>query len=396
MSWKTFGINLGQNAISNVGNSLLGMGTTALGRLFGVSMSPQQSMRLQQKYNLELMGQQFDYQQKAAAQSQEYAKEYWDYTNVENQKKHLENAGLNPALLYGQSGGGGMGLSGGAKQEAPSQPQTSPIAMGLQAQQLEQQKRMNDAEVALAEAQASKARAEAEKISGVDTDKGLQEIKTMIQQEGWYKADAELRIQLRTESSEKVKEIQQNVELIKKEQFTEEQKAKKFYEEAMTQIEEQKVLAKKWEVLNEEAIEKRINNQILQETKDELIRSAALKNSVLIAEAFNLRESGKTEEKKREELDASIKELLARADKHNMDAETFRKEVEGQIERWRAQTNLETWDRINDSVDIVVDGLVDVFKALKGNGQIEINTTTVNQSPKGTSVSQSKTTKRKK
>ena len=118
----------------------------------------------------------------------------------------------------------------------------------------------------------------------------------------------------------------------------------------MTQIEEQKVLAKKWEVLNEEAIGKRINNQILQETKDELIRSTALKNAVLIAEAFNLRESGKTEEKKRDELDASIKELLARADKHGMDADSFRKEVEGQIERWQAQTGLETWENINYSI----------------------------------------------
>ena len=164
----------------------------------------------------------------------------------------------------------------------------------------------------------------------------------------------------------------------------------------MTQIEEQRVLAKKWEVLNEEAIEKRINNQILQETKDELIRSTALRNSVLIAEAYNLRESGKTEEKKRDELDASIKELLARADKHAMDAESFRQEVEGQIERWRAQTGLETWENINESVDLVVDGLVEVFKALKGNGQIEINTTTVSQSPKGTSTSHSKTTKKRK
>ena len=113
----------------------------------------------------------------------------------------------------------------------------------------------------------------------------------MIQQEGWYKADSDLRIQLKTESIESVKEIQENIELIKKQQFTEEQKATKFYEEAMTQIEEQKVLAKKWEVLNEEAIGKRINNQVLQETKDELIRSVALRNATLIAEAFNLRDS---------------------------------------------------------------------------------------------------------
>lgn len=78
----------------------------------------------------------------------------------------------------------------------------------------------------------------------MDTDKTIQEIKTMIQEEGWYKADADLKVQLRTESTERVKEIQENVELIKKEQFTEEQKAKKFYEEAMTEVEEQKVLAK--------------------------------------------------------------------------------------------------------------------------------------------------------
>ena len=43
---------------------------------------------------------------------------------------------------------------------------------------------------------------------------------------------------------------------------------------------------------------------------------------------------------------------------------------------------METWDKINDSVDIIVDGLVNVFKALKG-GTVEINTTTVNDSSGG-------------
>lgn len=382
--------------LANLGaSSLTGMMTGGISRVFGLSWSPEKAMREQWKYNKNIMALQNQYQQQAAEKSQQYAKDYWDYTNAENQVKHLKNAGLNIGLMYGQSGAGGMGASGGAKQESPDQTQGNPIGMALQVQQIEQQRRMNDAQIALAEAQARKAEEEAKKIGGVDTDKAVQEIKTMIQQEGWYKADADLRIQLKTESVETVKNIQENTELIKKQQFTEEQKAKKFYEEAMTEIEEQNVLCKKWEVLNEEAIEKRINNQILQETKDELIRSAALRNSVLIAEAFNLRESGKTEENKRNELDASIKELLARADKHNMDAETFRKEVEGQIERWKAQTNLETWDKINDSIDIIVDGLVNVFKALKG-GTIEINTTTVSDSPKGRSTSQSHTTKKRK
>lgn len=391
-----FGKLFTEGLASSGASSLTGLLTGGISQALGLSWSPRKAMNEQMKYNKNIMALQNQYQQQAAEKSQQYAKDYWDYTNAENQAQHLRNAGLNIGLMYGQSGAGGMGASGGARQASPEQPQGNPVAMALQTQQIEQQRRMTDAQISLAEAQAKKAEEEAKKIGGVDTDKVIQEIKTMIQEEGWYKADADLKVQLRTESAESVKEIQERVELLKKEQFTEEQKAKKFYEEAMTEIEEQRVLAKKWEVLNEEAIEKRINNQILQETKDELIRSTALRNSVLIAEAFNLRESGKTEGKKRDELDASIKELLARADKEAMDAETFRIEVEGQIERWRAQTGLETWENINESVDVIVDGLVEVFKALKGNGQVEINTTTVNTSPRGKSVSQSKTTKKRK
>ena len=329
-----FGKSFTEGLASSGASSLTGIVTGGLSQALGLSWSPKRAMQEQMKYNKEIMALQNQYQQQAAAKSQQYAKDYWNYTNAENQVAHLKNAGLNIGLMYGQSGAGGMGASGGAHQATPEQPQGNPVAMALQTQQIEQQRRMNDAQIALAEAQAKKADEEAKKIGGVDTDKVIQEIKTMIQQEGWYKADADLRVQLKTESSERVNEIKEKVELIKKEQFTEEQKAKKFYEEAMTQIEEQKTLSKKWEVLNEEAIGKRINNQILQETKDELIKSAALRNSVLIAEAFNLNESGKTEDNKRKELEASIKELLARAKRHGMDAESFRKEVEGQIERW--------------------------------------------------------------
>lgn len=39
------------------------------------------------------------------------AKQMWDYTNFENQKKHLEAAGLNPGLMYGMGGGGGATTS---------------------------------------------------------------------------------------------------------------------------------------------------------------------------------------------------------------------------------------------------------------------------------------------
>ena len=133
-------------------------------------------MEEQWKYNKNIMALQNQYQQQAAAKSQQYAKEYWDYTNAENQVAHLKNAGLNIGLMYGQSGAGGMGASGGAHQAAPEQPQGNPVAMALQTQQIEQQRRMNDAQIALAEAQASKAKEEAKKIGGVDIEEAYKRI----------------------------------------------------------------------------------------------------------------------------------------------------------------------------------------------------------------------------
>ena len=72
-----------------------------------------------------------------------------------------------------------MGASGGAHQAAPEQPQGNPVTMALQTQQIEQQRRMNDAQIALAEAQARKADEEANKIGGVDIEEAYKRIEEM-------------------------------------------------------------------------------------------------------------------------------------------------------------------------------------------------------------------------
>lgn len=148
---------------SSGSSSLTGLITGGISQALGLSWSPKRAMKEQWKYNKDIMALQNQYQQQAAAQSQQYAKDYWDYTNAENQVKHLKNAGLNVGLMYGQSGAGGMGASGGAHQSSPEQPQGNPVGMALQVQQIEQQRRMNDAQIALAEAQANKAEEEAKK-----------------------------------------------------------------------------------------------------------------------------------------------------------------------------------------------------------------------------------------
>ena len=66
----------------------------------------------------------------------------WDYTNYENQKKHLEAAGLNPALLYGSSGGGGGSAAGGGNAAGVGLPTSAGVGMGIQLEQMEAQKEL--------------------------------------------------------------------------------------------------------------------------------------------------------------------------------------------------------------------------------------------------------------
>ena len=93
----------------------------------------------------------------------------WDYTNYENQKRHLEAAGLNPALLYGMSCGGGataagaQGMGAGIASGHEMGIKQQGRGMGLQTAAIASQIDLNNS-------QAEKNRAEAEKTAGVDTN----------------------------------------------------------------------------------------------------------------------------------------------------------------------------------------------------------------------------------
>lgn len=146
-------------------------------------------MGLQNEYNLNMLAKQQDYAKEMAGINQGYAmdmanwshnanKDMWDYTNYENQVAHLEAAGLNPALLYGQGGGGGATAAGGnaiagngqpaggANTGAPQAIKSQIIegaGMGIQLGLMNAQKRK-------LEADAAKNEADAAKTAGVDTE----------------------------------------------------------------------------------------------------------------------------------------------------------------------------------------------------------------------------------
>lgn len=319
----TFNENLG----IGMGNTVGGLIGTGLSRLFGLSWGPNRTMKEQWKYNKNIMALQNQYNQQAAAQGQQYAKDYWDYTNAENQVQHLKNAGLNIGLMYGQSGAGGMGTSGGSRQEGVDQAQGNPVGMALQTQLLEQQERMNNAQIKLTEAQASKAQEEAKKIGGVDTQEALKRIEEMsanietLLQESKYKEALTVLTNSKNETEKALKALTEMKEALTTAQISEAfALATKYSEEARTAY---------WNTQNA-----KIENEYLKDTYQERVDAAYYNNAVAIALAAKYRKDVEVGDAQIKQLEASAKELNERADKEKWDKETYRKEVEGLIKYW--------------------------------------------------------------
>lgn len=130
---------------------------------------------LQSKDEDRRMEQQNQWNKEAAAKSQEYAKEMFDYTGYENQVKQMKAAGLNPALLNG--GSGTPGQAHGATVSPATAMQPMGLQVALQAQQ-------TAAQTALTNAQAEKIRSEttAQKVEnlvgvGIDLAKKVAEVR---------------------------------------------------------------------------------------------------------------------------------------------------------------------------------------------------------------------------
>lgn len=312
-------------------SSLTGLITGGINQALGLSWSPEKTMREQEAYNKRIMALQNQYQQQAAAQSQQYAKDYWDYTNAENQVNHLKNAGLNVGLMYGQSGAGGMGASGGARQESPEQAQGNPIGMALQIQQIEQQRRMNDAQIALAEAQAEKTKAEEKKISGVDTQEVLTRIEEAASRielnlrEGDYKEALTNLANAQEDATNALTALRETEEALTSAKISEAFAIAGYYSE--------KAHSEYWIKENE-----KIQNEYLRDTYQDRVEAADYNNAVAIALAAKYISEKDVNEKQIKHLQASIGELNARADKYNWDKETYRTQVEGMIDRWEEQT----------------------------------------------------------
>ena len=374
-------MGFGKSFIEGLGSSAASAGVgfigNALSQMFGLSWSPGRAMREQEAYNKRIMALQNQYQQEAAERSQEYAKDYWDYTNTENQVEHLKNSGLNVGLIYGQNGAGGMGASGGAREESPDQPQGNPVGMALQVQQLEQQRRMNEAQIALAEAQADKAGAEANKIEGVDTQEALKRIEEIASRielnlkEGEYKDALTDLTKAEKEATNVLKSLREMQEALTKAQVNEAFAIATYYSE--------KANTEYWVKENE-----KIQNKYLKDTYNNRVDAATYNNAVAIALAAKYISDKDVNEKQIKYLQAGIEELEARADKHNWDKETFRKQVEGMLDRWEEQT-------FNERIGLGLEFGENIVNMLLKARKKKTNTRSISEKRNGTTTTETYT-----
>ena len=180
------------NFFDNSGGSLISGAIGMIGGAISDRRNYKNQLKLmeqQQQYNKELGEINQGYAKEMAAINQQYAlqagkqshlynQQMWDYTNYENQVKHLEAAGLNPALLYGQGGGGGATAAGGAVgngQGTAGQAPSGGSPQAIKSQIVEGagmgvQLGLMEAQAEALKAKAAKDNADAEKTAGVDTE----------------------------------------------------------------------------------------------------------------------------------------------------------------------------------------------------------------------------------
>lgn len=105
-----------------------------------------------------------------AIHNKELEFDLWNKTNYEAQIQHMKNAGLNPALMYGQAGGGVTGTAGQSASGSQASSESEMMNAATQRMGMGLQLAMQKAQIKNIEADTKQKEAEAEKTATVDTE----------------------------------------------------------------------------------------------------------------------------------------------------------------------------------------------------------------------------------
>ncbi len=214
----------------------------------------------------ELQEKQFQNQQELNNQGQQMQMEMWKNTNYPEQVQQLMEAGLNPGLLYGKTGGQGAttGSQTGGSATGQNYSHAPIMDVGKQA--------MTSAQMEMMQAQTEKVKAETVKLKGPDTEQVWATIDNI-------KADTANKGVINELNAQQAYNVQlQNI----------------------TEVERANAIISK---ANAEAAQIVQNTEITAETREDIIRARALENMLTEAKILEMETKIKVEEQ-------SIKKMI--------------------------------------------------------------------------------------
>ncbi|AXF52700.1 MAG: DNA pilot protein [Microviridae sp.] len=292
----------------------------------------------QYQQNLGLMAKQHEYNEMAANANQQRAKEMWNYTSFPNQVKKLKEAGLNPALLYGNGGEGGSTAGAGT---------ASGSGLGSVGMAISPQNYLMLSEAELNEAKADEARANADDKRGntkpqeantASIWQSIEESQQRIKESVQRMKESDTKISLMkanekvAEADEKLKNMQQHVEMARVEEIN-------MHVDQMFEL--IKVYKEQAKVYAANATNLQLDNQYLSDTMDDRV-------NLCLQEALAAENKNKAFTKELEKLGKEVevlgetKESIKRAyTRDDENAKKQRQMWDAQINRWAQQNRIE-------------------------------------------------------
>ena len=358
-----------KNALGMIGDAATGGLASGIGSfvngLFGGGGTgyhdQKKLMEKQHGYELENMDYQAKLNEEMAQRNQQRQNEYFgmtaEYNSAKNQKQRLEDAGLNPALMYGSagSGGAGTGSTGGASGSGVGLSQAQAVGMGLQLSQIKAQTNLMNAE-------AAKAYAEANKTKGIDTKKTEKDIE---------------------ESDARINEIVAKIPSVKQQYYV-----NKAYEEMLKASGElSKSLAAK---TDQEKLNLKVQEHVLFKEFDKLVseidginldndQKTIIKNSLQkkidseirlnTMKAIEAAASAKFTEENIKTIDGQLQLWGKQIENWEGQRENVRKQIEAQIEQW-SQENMFAGKRLDlEEKKAIADTILRGIEIVQGIGR---------------------------
>lgn len=346
---------MGLGAIIGGAGQLIGA-ATGFKNLLGLSEGNWKDQMEQQFQNeKEMMGLQNQYNQAMAQANHERNKQMWDYTNFENQRAHLENAGLSVGLMYGNGGAGGASTAGG-QGSGPGNPGTNAVGMGLQAKALELQNKQIESQIALNMATAEKTASEAKKIAGADTKQAEAITENFIQATSNEKIRRGL-ILANIRYQDAMEELTRNQADAKKLEFGQ-----------ITQS--IKNLEKTWEQLDANIEGIKMDNKVKQETIETMVKQAQANLQKTMAEILTERTKGQVNTATINNITSQINtraEQMAqqwrRIKIEGGNYELNKTKFETEADKMYQQLDLEKWKLNNEEQRIVKDYIIGILQS---------------------------------